>query len=288
MKKIVLLLATAGLFILPACNGNKLKEEQAQKEKTELSDSLQTANAEKDSLLALMNDIGNGMTQIKDMEKLMSSSDLNAESPDRKAQIKNDMIVIQQALQERREKLDALEARLKKSSGYNAQMKATIETLKKQMEQQEATIADLQTQLKKAHVEIAGLNTRVDSLTNVNTKVSTEKRAAQEESVRLANELNTCYYVIGSKNELKRYNIIETGFLRKTKIMEGDFEKSYFTKADKRTISEIPLHAKKAKVLSKHPAGSYTIDDNGGVKTIRITNPTKFWELSNFLIVQIG
>ena len=36
---------------------------------------------------------------------------------------------------------------------------------------------------------------------------------------------------------MKKYNIIETSFLRKTKIMEGDFEKSYFTKADKRTLS---------------------------------------------------
>ena len=69
--------------------------------------------------------------------------------------------------------------------------------------------------------------------------------------------------------------------------MEGDFEKSYFTKADKRTLSVIPLHSKKAKILSKQPAGSYVIEDNGGVKTLRITNATKFWELSNFLIVQI-
>ena len=104
----------------------------------------------------------------------------------------------------------------------------------------------------------------------------------------MANELNTCYYVIGSKSELKEHKIIETGFLRKTKVMEKDYEIEYFTKGDKRTLAEIPLYSKKAKIYTKHPADSYeivTADDN--TKTIVITNPTKFWELSNFLVVQI-
>ena len=32
----------------------------------------------------------------------------------------------------------------------------------------------------------------------------------------------------------------------------------------------------------------YRIDDNNGVKTLVITNPEKFWELTNFLVVQIN
>ena len=70
--------------------------------------------------------------------------------------------------------------------------------------------------------------------------------------------------------------------------MESDYEKSYFTKADKRSLSVVPLHSKKAKVLSKHPAESYTIEtDAQGMKTLKIVNGTRFWEMSNFLIVQI-
>ena len=105
----------------------------------------------------------------------------------------------------------------------------------------------------------------------------------------LNNELNVCYYVVGSKKELKKNKIIQTGFLRKTKIMEGDFERSYFTKADKRTLSLIALHSKKADVLSKHPAGSYQIvEDANGLKSLKITDSSRFWELSNFLIVKVG
>jgi hypothetical protein len=286
MKKIALIFLCIGaISMLPACNGNKLKE--AQEENTELSDSLHSALAAQDSLLSLLTDINNGMVQIKDLEKLMSSSNLSNESASKKDEIKNNMMIIQQALQERREKLEALEAKLKNSSVYNSKMKESIESMKEQIATQEATIASLQEELKKAKIEITGLNTRVDSLNTTVQKVSSEKVAAQEESVRLANELNTCYYVVGSKSELKKNDIIESGFLRKTKIMEGDFEMSYFTKADKRTLTEIPLHSKKAKILTKHPQGSYEMLENDKVKTLKITNPTKFWELSNFLIVQI-
>ena len=69
--------------------------------------------------------------------------------------------------------------------------------------------------------------------------------------------------------------------------MESDYEMSYFTKADKRSLSVLPLHSKKAKLLSKHPSGSYEIVDTDGTKTLRITNATRFWEMSNFLIVQV-
>lgn len=285
MKRVVLLSVCVASLLFSACNTSS-KTDELQMVTTELTDSLQTANAEKDSLLKLLNDISSGMAQIKDMEKLMAS-DLDKETPDKKEQIKSDMIIIQQAMLERRQKMEELESKLRKSANYNAEMKKTIESLRYQIETQEATIAELQAALKKAHVEIEDLNTRVDSLSNVNKEVLKERQMAQDEAVQLANQLNTCYYVVGSKSELNKYKIIESGFLRKTKILEGDFEKSYFTKADKRTLSSISLHSQKAKVLSKHPTDSYTIVNEEGAKVLKINDSAKFWELSNYLIIQI-
>ena len=194
----------------------------------------------------------------------------------------------EEALADRRQRLEALEARLSKSSNYTDEMKRTITNLKKQIEGQEETIRGLNAQLAAANIRIDQLNVSVDSLKDENTRVNIEKKAALDESERLTNELNTCYYVLGSKKELKDNKIIESGFLRKTKVMESDYELSYFTRADKRTLTELPLHTTKAKVLSKHPSGSYKIVDNGNSKTLVITNSTKFWELSNFLIVQVN
>ena len=284
MKRIALLSFCVALIMLSACNQSKLNE--MTEANTELTDSLKTANAEKDSLLALLNELSDGMAQIKEMEKLFGSN-LDKETPDRKEEIKSDMLLIQQAMEARRKKLEELEAKLRKSANYNAEMKKTIETLRSQIEAQESTIASLQDELKKAHVEIDNLNMRVDSLSLANSNVTKEKEEAESEALQLANQLNTCYYVIGSKSELKKYKIIETGFLRKTKILEGDFEKSYFTKADKRTLTEISLHAKKAKLLSNHPGDSYRLATIDGTLVLEILNPSEFRERSNYLVIQI-
>lgn len=285
MKRFALISACTLAVLISACNSSS-KNDELTNANVELTDSLQTANAEKDSLLSLLNDISNGMLQIKDMEKLMSSGDLANETHDKKNQIKNDMILIQQAMAERRHKLEVLEAKLKKSANYNAEMKKTIESLTLQIENQENTIAELQVALRNANVEIEGLNLRIDSLANLNKNIMLENQEIQEKNVLLTERLNRCYYVVGSKSELKKYNIIETGFLRKTKIMEGDFEKSYFTKADKRTLRNVNLHSKKAKILSKHSEESYKIVDNKDSKELIIIDPVGFWELSNYLIVQ--
>ncbi|MBE6309743.1 MAG: hypothetical protein E7080_01650 [Bacteroidales bacterium] len=285
MKRVVLILTCVALFGMISCKSSGESAEEIAK-RTELTDSLNTVISEKDSLLSLLNEINIGMTQIKEIEKLMSSN-LDKETPSRKEELKNDMLLIKQAMQERRERLEALEAKLKKSANYNAEMKKTIESLRTQIETQEATIAQLQEELYKANVKIEDLNVRVDSLNVENEKVNQEKKNALDEAEQLANKLNTCYYVVGSKSELKENKIIETGFLKKTKILEGDFERSYFTKADKRTLSVVKLYSNKAKVLSKHPEGSYSIVDNGGAKELVINDASRFWELTNFLIVQV-
>lgn len=290
MKKINLfVLLIVCLAMMPSCHDNNQQDANAALDSinNEINDSLATALAEKDSLMALMNDIADGMQQIKEMEDIVTVQNLSGETPDRKQQLRNDVALIQQSIEQKKKRLAELEKRLSQSTNYTNDMKKTIESLKKQLATQETTINDLTKQLQAAHIEISNLNTRVDSLNTVNTTVKQEKKQAQEESVRLANELNTCYYAIGSKKELKANKIIETGFLRKTKIMEGDFEKSYFTKADKRTLGEISLHSKKAEVMSKHPAESYTIVDGPSGKVLHITNSSKFWEFSNYLIIKV-
>ena len=109
---------------------------------------------------------------------------------------------------------------------------------------------------------------------------------AQEASVQLENELNTCCYVIASKSELKEHNIIESGFLRKIKLMKGDFDKGYFVISDKRTLSRLPLGSNKVMLLTTHPENSYEFIDEQREKVLLITHPEQFWGLTNYLVVQ--
>lgn len=294
MKKIMYLVwLMAGLAVLPACQRtNKLEAEAMRQDSINvaLQDSINTANAEKDSLMQLMGDIADGMQQIKELEDIVSVNNLNGETPDRKQQLRDDIVLIQEAINKHKQRLNDLEKRLKQSTNYNATMQKSIANLKAQLEDQQKTINNLTEQLAAAHIQIKNLNQSVDSLNTVNKAIAKEKEAAQQESKQLTNEvntLNTCYYVIGSNKELKANKIIESGFLRKTKILQGDFEMSYFTKADRRTLNEIPLHSNKAQLMTNHPKDSYEIVEHGNMKTLHILNPARFWEKSNFLVVKV-
>lgn len=287
MKKLASI-AVASLCILSACH-NKSENTESQVLTPTTADSLRVALADQDSLLSLMNEVADGMAQIKQMENILSSSnDLTAESSDRRQQIRNDMQVIQQTLQMRRDRLAELEKKIQNSSSNNATLQKSIATLKQQIADQESTIGQLRGELEKAHIHIEQLTANVDSLNTEVASVTAAKDQAEQTATTLTNELNTCYYAIGSKQELKDHKLIQTGFLRKTKIMPEDFEMNYFTTGDKRTLNSIGLHSRKAKVLTNQPADSYTITDApNGNKVLKIQNPARFWSVSNYLVIQV-
>ena len=292
MKKLSIA-AVALAAILSGCNGDKLR--QAEDENAQLKGDLQETLATQDSLLMLVNDIQAGMNQIKDLEKIITTpSSLQNETPSRKEQIRNDIIAIQQTIRERQERLAQLESKLSKMGAENQTLRKTIDTLKAQIAEQTTELSTLTNQLAEANIKIeeltttvTGLNTAVENLHNTVSEESEARAAAEAEAKKAEDELNTVFYAIGSKGELKQKDIIESGFLRKTKVMRGDFDSNYFTAADKRTLTEIPLHSKKAKVMTSQPADSYTIVDADGQKVLRITNPAKFWQTSNYLVIQI-
>ncbi len=278
----------ACLVLLSACH-NKEKEEElanAQALAEASKASLIEAIADRDSLLSLVNEITEGMDQIKEMEKILAVSADLGETQTRREKINADIEAIRQTLKERRDRIASLEKKLSNSQFENGELMKTIETLKAQIEEQSSQIQILTAQLDEAQLAIGKLEQDKDSLNKTITAVTSEKEAAQQEAVETANEMNKCYYAIGSKSELKQQKIIETGFLKKTKLMKGDFEQAYFTLGDRRTLESIPLHSQKAKVLTNHPSGSYEIEEVDGQKCLNITNSASFWSLSNYIFIQ--
>lgn len=288
MKTLTYTVLAALVLGVAACDSKKNAQEGADNYPT-TADSLKVAMANQDSLLMLVNDISEGMAQIKQLENILSSTgDLTAESKDRRQQIRDDMMAIQQTLQQRRDRLAELEKKLNASDGNNKTLQRTIETLKKQIADQEGTIEGLRGELAQANINIERLTAATDSLNTAVKDVTEAKDLAQEEATKLTNELNTCYYVVGSNKELKEAKIIEGGFLRKTKVLPEDFQLNAFLKADKRTLTSIPLHSKKGKVMTQQPQNSYEIvEDAAGQKILKITDATAFWNKSNYLVIQI-
>ena len=103
-------------------------------------------------------------------------------------------------------------------------------------------------------------------------------------------QINTAWYVFGTKKELNNQHIIEdvNALTGKFKVMTGNFNKNYFTKVDIRDLSEIKLYSKSAKLLTTHPSSSYNlVRDANKQYILRITNPQIFWSTSKYLVVLV-
>ena len=284
---IIIPVLTLAAAVSTGCKDDQTKAEDQAAQSAD-AEALNAAATERDSLIALFNDIAGDMQQIKAMESIVAvPSQIGQDGSARTITIRDDIQALRISLQERRTRLDELEKKLAQQSGKNSQLSQMITNLRSQIEQNEATIASLTDQLAAANITISELNTTVDSLNVTVADAKTKNDALQQQTEDLTNEINKCYYVIGSNKELKEHKIIEKGFLRKTKIMQGDYELSYFTRADKRTLTQLPAYSKKLKVWSSQPKDSYTITtEANGNKVLKITNPSKFWAASNYLIIQ--
>lgn len=295
LKKIITLVAMVAVIATTSCkNDEKAKQEQAQKiqEQEMLNqatrEELAEAVADRDELLSLVNEIQQGLVEVKSLESVVTVN--TSESPDRRTIIRNDIAAIQTALNDRKARLAELEKKLSASNLYSEELKKTIASLNKQIEEQAAEIERLnneltstKTQLSEANTKITKLDSKVDSLNTTVASVTTERNTAEAQAAALTTQLNTGFYVLGSKKELKEHNILQG----RKDVLQGQFDKSYFTSVDKTKVTSINTYSKKCKVLTKQPKDSYRIDEGSNkIKTIVITNPERFWMASNYLVVQ--
>ena len=88
---------------------------------------------------------------------------------------------------------------------------------------------------------------------------------------------------MGSEMCIRDRRILDGG-----KVLQGSFNKGYFTKIDIRVNKEIKLYSKSAHLLTAHPSNSYTLTtDTNGQYVLRITDPQTFWSTSKYLVIQV-
>lgn len=288
MKKIMLLAAILAL-VLASCSTKKEKEDAQNVAAT--TDSLRQVITQKDNeindIMGTLNEIQEGFRQINEAEGRVNVERNQGEGSNRQAIIEN-MAFIQRTMKFNRDLIANLKEQLKNMTISNSKLKATIEetlaNLTAQMEEKDKQIATLKDELAQKDIriaeqdnEISDLNSNVANLASANEE-KTRTVAAQDK------ELNTAWYVFGTKKELREQNILKGGDVLRT----DDFNKDYFTRIDLRVTKVIKLYSKSAKLMTNHPAGSYSLDkDAQGQYTLRITDPQKFWSVSRYLVITV-
>ncbi len=270
--------SAALVFALVAACGTSAETERKLAE-------LESANAQKDSL----------MQEVAISSRLIS--DVNAELA--KAKIRNN--------------------RLHVSS--ESPITASNDTLIAKLRYVVARVQQTETALNESRERIKGLTTLSDSLratldstaSNLQSVIASQKttidlltdrvNALTEENVALKDSLATGYYVIGTRDELKKKGILtEQGGGRvlfilwrtgKTLQPARNLDPRLFTAIDTRQVTQIPLPRASAqyRVASlqdlSYIAEERQDDKYTGVPSLTITSPVDFWRTSKFLVIII-
>ena len=282
MKKLIFLVM-AGALILTGCDDKKSTQSL---ESLAQADSLRKIIEQRDNeindMMGTLNEIQEGLREITEAENRVSIAK-DGEGSNKAQQIKENVSFISNRMKQNRELIKKLQSQIRESSYKGDELKKTVENLIRQLDEKDQQLQQLRAELDAKDIHITELD---ETVNNLNTSVSNLKSESASKSQTISDQdkqLNTAWFVFGTKKELKNQHILEDG-----KVLQSNFNKSYFTKIDIRVDKEIKLYSKSAKILTTHPSSSYTLAQDAKKQyVLRITNPQLFWSTSKYLVVLV-
>ena len=283
-------LAAFGLcaLLVLGCNNDKEQLQKqladAQNARASLQQDISDRDAYFEEVMKSVNDVYASLEKARIKEGQLQKNNAvpegppqytNAQSRDRLIQNINE---IGTSLQDNRKKILALESRMKQFKGQIAGLNTMVENLKSSLAEREQSIAQLQ-------AKVEGLQATMAE----KTKQIEEKDAVIADHVRT---INTGYYVVGTKEELRKKGIItdEGGFLwgllGSTTVMSPDVDPSSFTPIDKSKDNTISVNGHIEEILPRRNADLFAENQKEEEKTseLTITSPGRFWQ-QNYLVI---
>ena len=281
MKKLTILSVLALAFAFTSCDF----ETQAFKDMRYQRDSIQhLQQTQLDELLGYMDivqEVDSSFEAIRESQNMLSMVSYEEGKQGVKQRVQENIYMISNLLAENNAKIAELEERLNESDLKNTKFQQTINRLKRDLKNKNAEIAKL-------YKDLESKNFKIDSLLVENQIVgqrAAELTALSEAQLAQLNAqdaaLHTAYFFMGTRKELKANNI-------NVKDKDSGYRTSLFTPIDVRTFDRLATDSKSAKILTKHPEGSYELVRDAEKKyTLIIKNPENFWNASKYLIIQI-
>lgn len=291
MKKINFLIVIFVSVVLFLASCNKIAEKSSlYKNLKAETDSLivesQMRNADLVDICKTIDDVVAGLDNIREEERTLALQSAEvAVDEEAKVRATENLKTIVLSIERYKQQITKLEQKLKLQP---AQFRATINNLKKSLEEKDLAISALSTELGLKESILDSIRARVVSLELINDsllqqidEINGHIEAKQEIIDEQDVTINTGFYVLGTQSELKKMGVL----LKKKVNPKVDSRK--FTKIDIRKNKEINLNTtKQIKLVSLHPEGSYSIEVNKfGSKTLKIKDPDAFWKQTRYLVV---
>lgn len=179
---------------------------------------------------------------------------------------------------------------MKENRELIARMRRQASASSSKMSEVEKALLAMEESMREKDEEIAGLKEELSSTNSSLATLIAMYRDKAQLSTAQAEELNTAWYVVGSVKELRDEGILTkeggvAGIGGVRRLNTADLPKERFTRVDVTRFQSLPLLAKKAKLVTSHPDGSYRLDTT--TDQLVITDPQAFWSISKYLVVVI-
>ena len=274
-------------MLMTAC-GYEARIDALEAERDSLSMAGELQTEELNTLSAYVADIAMSIDSIAIQEQvLLSNRDRDGYFLSRR-QIRENLTYFSELIERQRERISMLEDSLAIRGESVANLKSIVSFLSQQLKEKEleinkmrGVVTEQKRTIKKLETEAVAMQQKIDTL---NQKVEFQ----QEALVVQDQILNEGFVRVGTKKELVQAGLLKGKFLSKKGLNEN-LDSSQFMAVDIREFLEMDMVARKVTILTPMPANSYRITQHAnGTATLNILNPTRFWSLSNYLIIQIN
>ncbi|MGH9425637.1 MAG: hypothetical protein ACRD2L_04930 [Terriglobia bacterium] len=290
MKRLLVLTALCAMLMI-GCS-NKEKEEQLQQQLSKAQSdqaALQQSITERDKyfedVMRAINEVYADLETARAKEAQLVERTGGTEGPaqitnaDTRQKLLKSIDDIGSALKENRKKIADLQSRMKKFRGEIAGLNKLVDNLKQSLQEREQSIARLE-------VRVQGLEATV---------AEKAKMIEEKESVidRQQKTMNTGFYVVGTRKELKEKGIItdEGGFLwgllGSTSVMASGVDETLFSPIDKSMDQTISVQGKIKEILPRRNEEFFaTRQSDENRSELTIVRPEKFWQ-DKYLVVVV-
>lgn len=284
MKKLFLTLCAA--VSLSSCDNRQAEVDQANRQRDSLAAIINERDSSINEFLSSFSEIEANLDSVAKRQNAISvnidkqQGELKSTAKDR---INENIAAINEMMNQNREKIAQLNRKLKASGTRIVEFEKMIESLNAQLAQKDQELAALNEKLNSLTTQVNQLTTSLDE--------ANQRSAAQAKTIdEQTTQLHTAFYLVDNAKNLQLNKVIDrTGGLLgigRTSKMSSNVDNSKFTKIDYTKTSIIPINGKKAKMITYHPADSYTMNqEKNKVNSIQITNAEKFWSASKYLVV---
>jgi len=292
MKKLLVLFILSSLI---GCNNSKKEVSSEQNSIDSLTLELKTKN---DVINKLENNIENSDSLVNQYSLYIKQIKENL------AEINENEIYLRKLKINKKENLEldsldivsainSIAKKLKENESLIKLLNKKIDGNKNQNLKYQQEINNLNEIIAKSNREVYFLQEEIASL-NSSFNAIFEKYNEQKVTIsNLNSKLNEIAYVIGTKSELLKNNILskEGGFIGigKSRKLSSELNTDYFTYLSKTEFKSLTLGYKSVKLITSHPVKSYELINNSKeiIDSLVIIDKDLFWNNSKYLVIEV-